>query len=164
APAAPPPAPAPEPAEPPSVTALTDHDVVVGYGRVGSLIGPGLIAAGRPVLVISDEDEAADAARAAGAEVVVGNAADPEVLAAANLPGARRLFCTLPEPFEAGQVVEQARAANPRLEILARAHSDEAVAHLVSHGANSTVLGEREIALRMLEQAGAEPAAQPAAR
>jgi CPA2 family monovalent cation:H+ antiporter-2 len=158
APAAPPAAvPPPEP-EAPSVTTLTDHDVLVGYGRVGSLIGPGLLAAGRPLLVITDDDAGVEAARAAGAEVVVGNAADPEVLAAANLAAARRLFCTLPEVFEAGQVVEQARAANPRLEILARAHSDEAVAHLESHGATTTVLGEREIALRMLEKAGAQPA------
>jgi CPA2 family monovalent cation:H+ antiporter-2 len=164
APAAAPPAPPPPaqdaPPEPeaPAVTTLTDHDVLVGYGRVGSLIGPGLLAAGRPLLVITDDDAGVEAARAAGAEVVVGNAADPEVLAAANLPAARRLFCTLPEVFEAGQVVEQARAANPRLEIMARAHSDEAVAHLESHGATTTVLGEREIALRMLEKAGAQPA------
>ena len=160
-PAAAPPPTAPEaPPEPeaPAVTTLTDHDVLVGYGRVGSLIGPGLLAAGRPLLVITDDDAGVQAARTAGAEVVVGNAADPEVLAAANLPAARRLFCTLPEVFEAGQVVEQARAANPRLEIMARAHSDEAVAHLESHGATTTVLGEREIALRMLEKAGAQPA------
>ena len=161
--AEPQPEPAPAPAAPPvaatpDATTLADHDVLAGYGRVGSLIGPGLIAAGRPLLVITDDDAGAEAARAAGAEVLVGNAADPDVLAAANLPAARRLFCTLPEAFEAGQVVEQARAANPRLEILARAHSDEAVAHLVSHGATVTVLGEREIALRMLEQAGARPA------
>ncbi len=159
-PVAPPPAvpEAPPEPEPPAVTTLTDHDVLVGYGRVGSLIGPGLLAAGRPLLVITDDDAGVEAARAAGAEVVVGNAADPEVLVAANLPAARRLFCTLPEVFEAGQVVEQARAANPRIEIMARAHSDEAVAHLESHGANTTVLGEREIALRMLEKAGAQPA------
>lgn len=159
--AAPPPALVPEPApepEAPSVTTLTDHDVLVGYGRVGSLIGPGLLAVGRPLLVITDDDAGVEAARAAGAEVVVGNAADPEVLSAANLAAARRLFCTLPEVFEAGQVVEQARAANARLEILARAHSEEAVAHLESHGATATVLGEREIALRMLEKAGAQPA------
>jgi CPA2 family monovalent cation:H+ antiporter-2 len=162
APAAPPPAapsPAPEP-EPPEVTSLTDHDVVVGYGRVGSLVGPGLIAAGRPLLVITDNDDGVAAARQDGAEVLVGNAADPEVLAAANLAAARRLFCTVPEAFEAGQVVQQARAANPRLEILARAHSDDAVAHLAGLGATATVLGEREIALRMLEQAGAQPAAR----
>jgi CPA2 family monovalent cation:H+ antiporter-2 len=155
---APPAAPVPSAPEVPSITALTDHDVLVGYGRVGSLIGPGLLAAGRPLLVITDDDAGAEAARAAGAEVVVGHAVDPEVLVAANLPAARRLFCTLPEAFEAGQVVEQARAANARLEIMARAHSDEAVAHLMGHGATSTVLGEREIALRMLEQAGAQPA------
>ena len=154
---APEPVPAPEPEAPPATT-LSDHDVLVGYGRVGSLVGPGLVAAGRPLLVITDDDTGAEAARAAGAEVLVGNAADPEVLAAANLAAARRLFCTLPEAFEAGQVVEQARAANPRLEILARAHSEEAVAHLVAHGASMTVLGEREIALRMLEQAWAKPA------
>jgi CPA2 family monovalent cation:H+ antiporter-2 len=145
--------PAPEP-EPPVVTTLADHDVVVGFGRVGSLLGPGLLAAGRPVLVITTEDDAADAARAAGAEVVVGNAVEPEVLAAANIAGARRLFCTIPEAYEAGDLVSQARALNPRLEILARAHSDEAVAHLSGLGADTTVLGEREIAMRMLEQAG----------
>jgi CPA2 family monovalent cation:H+ antiporter-2 len=155
---------APDP-EPPAVTSMSDHDVVVGYGRVGSLIGPGLVASGRPVLVVSDDEEAGARAREAGAEVLIGNAADPEVLAAANLPGARRLFCTLPEAFEAGQVVQQARAANPRIEIMARAHSDEAVAHLAGLGADSTVLGEREIALRMLEQAGlpAQPAGGSAA-
>jgi CPA2 family monovalent cation:H+ antiporter-2 len=154
------PLPEPEPeAEAPVVSSLTDHDIVVGYGRVGSLIGPGLIAAGRPLLVVTDEDEAARAARQAGAEVVVGNAADPEVLAVTNLPAARRIFCTLPEAFEAGQVVQQARAANPRIEIMARAHTDEAVTYLSSLGADSTVLGEREIALRMLEQAGASPRA-----
>jgi CPA2 family monovalent cation:H+ antiporter-2 len=158
APAAPPP-PAPEPAaEPPAVSSLTGHDVLIGYGRVGSLVGPGLIAAGRPLLVITDDETAGDRARADGAEVVLGNAADAEVLAAANLPAARRLFVTIPEAFEAGQVVEQARALNPALAILARAHSDEAVAHLAAHGANTTISGEREIALRMLGHAAAETA------
>jgi len=77
----------------------------------------------------------------------------PEILAAANLGSARRLFVTIPEPFEAGQVVQQARAINPSLEILARAHSDAAVEHLEKLGATLVVLGEREIAERMLERA-----------
>ncbi len=148
------PAPPPEPeADKPVMTEMTGHDVVVGYGRVGSVLGAGLIASGGAVLVFEERDEAVEAARAAGAEVVVGNAADPEVLAAANLPAARRLFVTLPETFEAGQVVQQARALNPGIEILARAHSDDAVDHLTGLGATVTVSGEREIALRMLERA-----------
>ena len=65
--------------------------------------------------MFEDDAAAAEAARRGGAEVVAGNAADPEVLRAANLPAARRLVVTIPEAFEAGQVVEQARAANPGL-------------------------------------------------
>ncbi len=141
----------------PAVTRLEGHEVIIGYGRVGSILGSGLAAAGLPVLVFEEGEDAVEAARRDGAEVVVGNAADPEVLAAANLGAARRLFVTIPQPFEAGQVVEQARAANPALEILARAHSAEAVEHLNRLGATLTVMGEREIAQRMLESALGRP-------
>ncbi len=154
-------APAAEPAEP---TALSGHDVLVGYGRVGSLVGRGLLAATRPLLVIEDREDQAEAARRDGAEVVHGNAADPQILRLAGLEQAGQLFVTVPEAFEAGQVVQQARAANPALIIIARAHSDAALAHLAQLGADVTVSGEREIAHRMLERATRpEPAlAQPA--
>jgi len=161
APAAPKPAPRPAPAPVPP----PGHDVVVGYGRVGSLVGARLRAAGRRVIVIEEGEEAIAAARADGAEVIVGNGADPDILAEAELAEATRLFVTVPEAFEAGQVVEQARAANPRLAILARAHSEEAVAHLTGLGATLAVMGEREIAQRMIEQAlgrGAGPRAAAA--
>jgi monovalent cation:H+ antiporter-2, CPA2 family len=135
--------------------------VLVGYGRVGALVGAGLKASnggGSPLLVIEDGTAAAEAARRGGAdEVVAGNAADPEVLRAANLPAARRLVVAIPEAFEAGQVVEQARAANPALRIVARAHSDGAATHLSRLGADLIVSGEREIARRVLEDMRAKP-------
>jgi len=127
--------------------------VIIGYGRVGSLLGGRLAAAGQQLLVFDEVDTAIGAARRDGAEVVVGNAADPEVLAVANLPAARRLFVTIPQAFEAGQVVQQARAASAALEIVARAHTDAEVEHLTRLGADLTVMGEREIAHRMIERA-----------
>ncbi len=145
--------PATAPAEPVAVTTLEGHDVVVGYGRVGSLVGRNLLREGRPVLVFEERETEVAAARKDGAEVVVGNAADPDVLAAANLPAARRLFVTIPEAFEAGQVVQQARAINPDLPIVGRAHSDAEVDHLTHMGADLAVMGEREIAQRMIEYA-----------
>ena len=132
---------------------LSGHDVLIGYGRVGSLIGAALTKDGARLVVIETSDSGCEKARRDGAEVFDGNAADPEILAAANLAGARRLFVTVPEAFEAGQVVEQARAVNPALEILARAHSDAAVAHLRELGATFVISGEHEIAERMLERA-----------
>jgi CPA2 family monovalent cation:H+ antiporter-2 len=134
-------------------TTLQGHDVVVGYGRVGSLLGRDLAAAGRAVLVFEERQAAIDAAVRDGAEVVIGNAADPEVLGTAQLGTAQRLFVTIAEAFEAGQVVQQARTLNPNLEIIARAHSDAEVAHLDGLGADLTVMGEREIAYRMIERA-----------
>jgi CPA2 family monovalent cation:H+ antiporter-2 len=125
-------------------TSLTAHTVVVGYGRVGGTIGEAL--KGQPFLVIEDRNEPAARARRDGAEVIIGNAADPAVLKAANLPGARTLLITIPQAFEAGQILEQARAQNPLLKILARAHSDAEVEYLTKLGASRTVMGEREIA------------------
>jgi CPA2 family monovalent cation:H+ antiporter-2 len=144
---------APTPAQQPR------HDVLIGYGRVGSLVGAALRRSGAELVVIETNEDGIEKARGDGAEVFVGNAADPEILASANLAAARRLFVTIPEAFEAGQVVEQARAINPLLEILARAHSDAAVEHLQRLGANLVVLGEREIAERMLERADAAKSA-----
>jgi CPA2 family monovalent cation:H+ antiporter-2 len=138
---------APVPARP------AGHDVVIGYGRVGSLIGAALAREGGRLIVIETGEDSLERARRDGADTFIGNAADPEVLAAADLAAARRLFVTIPEPFEAGQVVEQARALNPMLDILARAHSDAAVEHLAGLGASLVVSGEREIAERMIERA-----------
>jgi monovalent cation:H+ antiporter-2, CPA2 family len=156
--------PAPEPAtldEPALPTALTDHVVLVGYGRVGSLIGASLQAAGRPFVVIEDADQPLARLREAGIETIIGNAAVPEVLGLANLPAARQLAVAVPNAFEAGQIVAQARAANPGIAIIARAHSDAEVEHLRSLGADAVIMGEREIARGMAEALVAGEGDQP---
>jgi CPA2 family monovalent cation:H+ antiporter-2 len=145
-----------EPATLLKATKLSGHDVLIGYGRVGSLIGRALAHGGGNIVVIETDDDLIQKARLDGAEVISGNAADAAILTAANVAGARRLFVTIPEPFEAGQAVQQARAANPSLDILARAHSDAAVDHLNKLGANLVVQGESEIADRMVERAQKE--------
>jgi monovalent cation:H+ antiporter-2, CPA2 family len=153
--------PAPAPERDIAPTELSDHIVVVGYGRVGSLLGAGLAAMGEKLLVIEDQDDGVAAARRDGAEVLVGNAADPEVLGAAGLARAKRLFVAIPGSFEAGQVCEQARKQNANLPIIARAHSLAEVEHLKDCGASRTIMGEAEIARAMLAlcgKKGEEPA------
>jgi CPA2 family monovalent cation:H+ antiporter-2 len=134
------------------VTHLTSHAVIVGFGRVGSVVGERLIVEGWPLLVIEDNETTVKNLRAQGVEVIVGNAANPAVLKAANLEAARVLFVAVPNAFEAGQIIEQARGADPILRIIARAHSDAEVDYLQRMGANVTIMGEREIALAMLDQ------------
>lgn len=135
-------------------SSLSGHIIIVGYGRVGSLLGAGLIGQGADILVIEDQPSAIEAAERDGAELIIGNAADPEVLGAAALSRAKRLFVAIPQSFEAGQVCEQARRENPTLPIVARAHSDAEVEHLTKCGATLTIMGEAEIARAMLALCG----------
>jgi CPA2 family monovalent cation:H+ antiporter-2 len=136
--------------EPIRPTQLRDHVVLIGHGRVGSAISKVLREKGVAVFVIEDDDEAVSGLKRSGIEALSGNAADPTILAAANLGAARCLFVAIPEAFEGGQVVEQARVINPKLPIIARAHSEAEITHLTKHGANLVVMGEHEIAKAMI--------------
>jgi monovalent cation:H+ antiporter-2, CPA2 family len=133
-------------------TTLRDHLILVGFGRVGSKVGEALDREQLRFLVIEDRQELVDRMRARGIETIHGNGASPEVLAAANPVAARSLVVAIPDAFEAGQIVEQGRAANPGLEIVARAHSDEEVRYLEDCGADLIIMGELEIARRMAER------------
>jgi CPA2 family monovalent cation:H+ antiporter-2 len=150
--------------EPIPPTALTGHVVLVGHGRVGGFISAALMERNIPLFVIEDSEDRVGALRQSGVEAITGNAADPEVIAAANLSAARCLLVAIPDAFEGGQVVQQARALNPALPIVARAHFEEEIGHLKRHGANIVVMGEHEIAKSMLDTvpAAAVPADQPA--
>jgi CPA2 family monovalent cation:H+ antiporter-2 len=143
-------------------TRLAGHAVVVGYGRVGRAIGEGLKRADMPFLVVETSLDIVAKARSAGIEAQCGNGAEPALLHAANVAGARLLFVAIPMAFEAGQIIEQARQANPPLKIVARAHLDAEVAHLAGFGADAVVMGEREIAAAMVRQAfpGSGPTAE----
>jgi CPA2 family monovalent cation:H+ antiporter-2 len=132
-------------------TSLAGHVVLVGHGRVGSFISRVLSARKTPLFVIEDDEDAVAALKARGIEALGGNAADPAVIPAANLNAARCLLVAIPDAFEGGQVVQQARAINPTLPIIARAHSEAEIEHLMKHGANLVVMGEHEIAKAMLD-------------
>ncbi len=105
---------------------------------------------GPPFLVIEDNVDLIRALNEQGRAAIQGNAADPEVLAAANLAGACCMLVAIPDAFEGGQVIQQARALNASLPIIARAHSEAEIEHLMKHGATAVVMGEHEIAKAML--------------
>ena len=133
--------------------AAPSRTVLIGYGRVGSHIGELLCGKGEVLTVIEDQKDRAAAAGEAGAVVIVGNAASETVLRQAGLDSASTLLIAIPEGVEAGAIVRRARAINPKLVIVARAHSDEEVTDIVRHGADHVVMAERETAARMAERA-----------
>ena len=155
---------APSEVAPPEIrpTLLEDHVVVVGFGRVGRRIGNALLHRGANLFVVDENDAVVNELKATGTEAIAANGVTS--LAAANLDKARCLLVAIPENFEAGQIVEQARAISPGLLIFARGHSEAEKVHLESCGASAVVLGEEEIADAMLGfyTAMAQPTAERA--
>ena len=159
---------APPPEEPaedlPEPTTLTDHAIVVGYGGVGRRIVERLRGAGVPLLVIEERAGVAEALRESGIEAIGEPAGGRGVLAQANIAGARWFVTAIPDVFAAGTLIEQARAANGAVAIVARAASQAEAEHLQQFGANHIVTAKDELAAAMAGPLlAAEGMAKPAA-
>ncbi|WP_295974894.1 YbaL family putative K(+) efflux transporter [uncultured Xanthomonas sp.] len=136
---------------------LVDHAIVIGYGRVGSALAAVLRERGVPVLVIDDNRDHVERAHADGIPGIRGSAAADRVLAEAHPDKAKIAILAIPQPLEAGEALAKLRALNPALTLLARAHSDAEVKHLLDHGADGTVMAERELAYSLAEMVMATP-------
>jgi CPA2 family monovalent cation:H+ antiporter-2 len=127
--------------------------VIVGWGRVGSLIGKSLAAADATYAVVEDREDLVETLQGQGVAAVLGNGISRDAMKEAGTEKADLVFVTVPNGFEAGGIVELARSLNPTVKVYARAHSDAEVEHLRGLGADFIVSGEQEIADAMIERA-----------
>jgi monovalent cation:H+ antiporter-2, CPA2 family len=131
--------------------AMTGHTILVGYGRVGSVVGAELVRQGQGFVVIEHDRTSADKLRAAGFNVIFGNGGAQAVLEAAHVGAAKLMVVTVPDGFVAGHILTQARKINPSLKVIARSHSAEQLKFLKRQGADLAVMGEHELAVVMAE-------------
>jgi len=140
---------------------VTGHTIIVGFGRVGRQLALLLKDREVPVVVIEDDAERVDQAREHGLLVVRGNAASAPVMLEARPECAHLAVFAIPRALEAGETIERMKAVNPALSVLARAHSDLEVRHLLQHGADAAILAERELAFSLAEMVMSMPAYRP---
>jgi CPA2 family monovalent cation:H+ antiporter-2 len=132
---------------------LDGHAIIVGHGRVGSVIATSLRRQGIPYVVIEQNLRFAERLRQEQIPVVYGDAAWPEVLDAAQPAKARLLVIAVPEKAAARRIIAEARRANPEIELVVRTHSTEEASWLRQNGVGLVVMGEHHIASEMAEQA-----------
>jgi CPA2 family monovalent cation:H+ antiporter-2 len=137
------------------------HAIMIGYGRVGSQLAALLRTRGMTLAAIDDDADLVAKAHADGFAAIRGNAASEERLAELLPETATHALLAIPGAFEAGEIIVRLRRANPSMVILARAHNEAEVRHLLDSGADGAVLAERELAYSMAEMvlAGSEHAA-----
>ncbi|HZW17906.1 MAG TPA: YbaL family putative K(+) efflux transporter [Luteimonas sp.] len=141
---------------------VTDHAIVVGFGRVGGQLAGLLRARGVPVVVVEGDADSVARARADGFPSVRGNIAAERVMQEAAPERAKMAVFAIPHALEAGEAIARLKALNPGITVLARAHSDTEVKHLLEHGADGAVLAERELAYSLAEMVMATPPYRPA--
>ncbi len=130
-----------------------DHAVIVGHGRVGAMIARTLKELELPFVVVERDRRLAEELRRRGLAVVWGDAAAPGVLEAAGIEHARLLLVAAPDAFQARRILDRAREAKADIDAVVRVHSEGELAYLQERGAGLAVMGERELALGMLEYA-----------
>jgi CPA2 family monovalent cation:H+ antiporter-2 len=127
------------------------HIILVGYGRVGSMIATELKQRNKAFVIIEDQGDMVRQAQEDGMTVIEGNALVARTLVAAGIGSASKLLIAIPAGFEGGAILQHARLLNADLPVIARAHSTDEVAHLEHLGVDHVVMGERETANRMME-------------
>ncbi|WNG62057.1 Kef family K(+) transporter [Archangium gephyra] len=130
---------------------LRDHAVLVGYGRVGGVIGRNLEERKIPFVVVEQNREYVERLREQGVPAIYGDAAVPGILDHAHLDSARILIVATPDALQAREIVEQVKRVNPPLPAVVRTHGDEERAYLESQGVDRVVMGEHALAHSMLD-------------
>ena len=141
---------------------LSNHAILVGYGRVGRELARLLQERGVPLVLIEADRDRVTEARKQGFTTIFGNAAAEAVLKEARPDTAQLAILAVPQALEAGEVVARMKATNPEITVLARAHSEAEVKHLLDHGADAAVLAERELAYSLADMVMATPPYRPA--
>lgn len=128
---------------------ICGHAIIVGYGRVGTILAEKLRQKDIPIVVIENTRARFEELAKNGFRSLIGNAVNKALMKLARIDCAQTLLVTIPNGYEAGQIIEKARSLNPDITIIVRAYYDDEVRYIRERGANHIVVGEHEIAKTM---------------
>jgi CPA2 family monovalent cation:H+ antiporter-2 len=125
--------------------------LVVGYGRVGRLVGEMLTRHDIPWVAAERDPRLVEAARRAGESIFFGDASRPEFLKRCGLETAPSLVVTMDAPEGVEVIVATARQMRPDLTIVARARDARHAQRLYELGATDAVPETVEASLQLSE-------------
>ena len=134
------------PGDPPDGAVL-----IVGFGRVGRLIGELLAEHGQAFIAVDTDPVSVARGRQAGFDVFYGDAGRPEMLSRCGVATTRALIVTMDSPAKVDEVVVAARAQRQDLILIARARDDQHAARLYALGVTDAVPETTEASLQLAE-------------
>ncbi|MEQ4731375.1 MULTISPECIES: YbaL family putative K(+) efflux transporter [Providencia] len=128
---------------------ICGHAIIVGYGRVGGMLADKLRRREIPVVVVEDTRARFEELAENGFSAILGNGANKDIISLARIECAKTLLLTIPNGYEAGEIVATAKEMNPDVTVIVRAHYDDEVSFIKERGADHIIIGEHEIAKSM---------------
>jgi len=140
-------------AGPPDIPPESDAPrvIIVGYGRVGALIGDMLDRHSIPFIAVDSDARVTRRARSDGKPVYYGDAARPEYLRICGLESARAVVVTMDSPAANEAVVETTRRLRPEVTLVARARDADHARTLYGLGVTDAVPETIEASLQLSE-------------
>ena len=134
---------------PPSAT--EGQVLIVGFGRVGRLVGEMLTEHDQAFLAVDANPNTVAMGRAEGANVCYGDAGRREMLELCGIKTARAVVVTMDAPAKVDEVVAAARALRPDMILIARARDSRHAERLYRLGVTDAVPETTEASLQLAE-------------
>jgi voltage-gated potassium channel len=132
---------------------LTDHFILCGAGRIGSIIADEFRRQGVRFVVIDHDPSAVQAVLERGDLCVEADASREDILRRLRIDAARGLIAALGSDAENVYAILTARGLRPDLFVIARADSDDAGRKMLRAGANRVVSPYQIGAIQMAQTA-----------
>lgn len=132
--------------------ALRDHVIIFGFGVGGRLVARALRELRTPYLIFELNGATVSAARAAGENIVYGDAMSPESLHGAGLERAAGVVSLISDPASTERMIRSVRDISPTIPIIVRARYRLESERLIALGATVAVAEELEASLEVLAQ------------
>jgi voltage-gated potassium channel len=136
---------------------ITDHFIICGYGRIGSIVAEQFRRQRIPYVVVERDAERVQLALDQGALSVEADASREEVLKRVGIDRARGLVAVVGTDAENVYTVLSARVMRPNLFIISRAETDDATQKLKRAGADR-VISPYQIGGMQIAQTALRPA------
>jgi CPA2 family monovalent cation:H+ antiporter-2 len=123
----------------PRTSALHDHVIVCGYGRIGQNVGHFLEQESIPYVALDLDPARVREAHTAGEPVYYGDSAERDMLEAVGLAGARLVVVSHDDVGAALKTLHAVRGLRPELPVMVRTRDESRVDELMRAGATEVV-------------------------
>ena len=133
--------------------AIAGHAIIVGHGRVGSVVADMLDRHGRPHIVLDDDPSTVADSRLRGHKVYYGDATNLALLQSCGLMDASAVIVTIHTQTAIDEIVALVRGVRPDIPIVSRARDAAHARHLYAIGVTDAVPETIEASLQLSEAA-----------